>query len=72
MIQPDSDVLKAFAHVAQNVPRVGVYLTEWRDHEVSRLPVMAIGNQAVASGRCQILQEMCKLLKDAPNVGAPK
>jgi hypothetical protein len=72
MIQPDSDVLKAFAHVALNVPRVGAYFTAWRDHEVNRLPVTATGNQAVASGRCQILQEVCGLLKDAPDVRAPK
>jgi hypothetical protein len=71
MIKPDSDVIKAFAHVSQNVPRVGAYLIEWCDHEVNRLPVTATGNQAVASGRCQVLQELCRLLQDAPNHGAP-
>lgn len=69
MIQPDPDIIKAFAHVAQNVPRVGAYLASWYTHELERLPVTARDNQAVASGRCQVLKEINDLLRNAPTPG---
>jgi hypothetical protein len=62
MIQPDPDTIKAFAHVAQNVPRVAKYLDEQYRTELERLPTVARDTQALASGRCQVLGEMCKLL----------
>lgn len=72
MIKPDADVVRAFAHVAQNVPRVGAHLEAWYRHELERLPNVARENQALASGRCQVLQEVCSLLADAPSHEAPR
>jgi hypothetical protein len=69
MIKPDADTMKAFAHVAQNVPRVGAFLTQWRTTEVDRLPDTASTSQALASGRCQVLKEICNLLSEAPSHG---
>ena len=37
MIKPDADTVRAFAHVAQNVPRVGAYLDECFKQELERL-----------------------------------
>jgi len=71
MIQPSPDVIKSFAHIAQNVPRVAAYLAEWEAHELTRLPLVARETQQLASGRCQVLQELNKLLSDAPNIKAP-
>ncbi len=65
MIQPDQDTVKAFAHVALNVPRVGKFLEEQYRTELERLPSAAADIQALASGRCQVLGEMCKLLAEA-------
>ena len=70
MIKPTDDVLKAFAHVAQNVPRVGVFLAEWETIELDRLP-HAVGNVAVAQGRCQVLREVNNLLNTASGSVAP-
>ncbi len=64
MIKPDNETIRAFAHVSQNVPRVGKYLEEWYSTELGRLPVTA-NNVAIAQGRCQILGELCKLLSDS-------
>ena len=47
MIKPDQDVIKSFAHVAQNVPRVVAFIAEWRDYELVRLPDIATPNQAL-------------------------
>lgn len=69
MIQPDKDTIKAFAHVAQNVPRVAKFFNEQYRSELERLPA-TVNNLAVAQGRCQVLGEVCKLLTDAPNAAA--
>jgi len=38
MIQPDEAVLKAFAHIAQNVPAARDFIAEWYAMELDRLP----------------------------------
>jgi|TARA_R110000787_G_scaffold90916_4_gene191766 hypothetical protein len=65
MIQPDPDTIKAFAHVAQNVPRVGKFIEDQYRTELERLPQTATDKQGIASGRCQVLGEMCKLLANS-------
>lgn len=64
MIKPDQETLRAFAHVEQNVPRIGAYIAECYRTELNRLPLVA-NNVAIAQGRCQILSELCKLLAPA-------
>jgi len=68
MIKPDPDTIKAFAHIAHNVPRVAKFLSEQYQAELERLPVTAIDKQGIASGRCQVLGELCKILADSPEV----
>jgi hypothetical protein len=68
MIRPDPDTIKAFAHISQNVPRVAKFLDEQYRAELERLPVTAIDKQGIASGRCQVLGELCKLLAASPRV----
>jgi len=65
MRQPDAETIKAFAHVAQNVPAVKKFISEWRNMEISRLP-NTLNNTAVAQGRCQVLDELDKLISDSP------
>lgn len=65
MIQPDPDTVKAFAHVALNVPRVARFLEVQYHAELERLPQTASDKQGIASGRCQVLGELCKLLTEA-------
>jgi hypothetical protein len=66
MIQPDPETIKSFAHVAQNVPRVAKFLEVQYRSELERLPQTAADKQGIASGRCQVLGEMCKLLAESP------
>jgi hypothetical protein len=70
MIKPDKDTVLAFAHVAQNVPRVAKFLKDQYNTELERLPSVGAQSQALASGRCQVLGEVCKLLSEAPSVAA--
>ena len=65
MIRADERTLKAFAHIAQNVPIAVEWLESWRDLELDRLP-QVIDNVAVAQGRCQVLGELISLIKKAP------
>jgi hypothetical protein len=68
MIQPDPDTIKAFAHVAQNVPRVEKFLSEQYLSELERLPMTASDKQGIASGRCQVLKEITDLLVNSKKV----
>ena len=65
MIQADERTLKAFSHIAQNVPVAVEWLESWRDLELDRLPQVT-NNVAVAQGRCQVLGEIVSLIKKAP------
>ena len=65
MIQADERTLKAFVHIAQNVPVAVEWLESWRDLELERLPQVT-NNMAVAQGRCQVLGEIVSLIKKAP------
>jgi len=38
MIKPDEEVVRAFAHIAQNVPAAKAYLDEQYHIELKRLP----------------------------------
>ena len=69
MIKPDEEVVRAFAHIAQNVPAAKAYLDEQYHIELKRLP-NANGSTGIAQGRCQVLQELHRLLNDAPAIVA--
>lgn len=69
MIRPDQKVIKALAVTARSYPEVLDWLRDWRQHELEQLP-MAVNNPAPLQGRCQVLGELYKLVKDAPEMAA--
>ena len=69
MIQPDAQVLKGLAHISQNVPAVKDWLVACANVELDRLP-QTVTSTAVAQGRCQVLQELKRLLNEAPELAA--
>lgn len=69
MIRPDERVIKALAVTARQYPEVLEWLRDWRQHELEQLP-MAVNNPAPLQGRCQVLGELYKLVKEAPDLAA--
>lgn len=69
MIRPDAKVIKALAVTVRQYPEVLDWLRDWRQHELEQLP-MAVNNPAPLQGRCQVLGELYKLAKDAPELAA--
>ena len=65
MIQADERTIKAFIHIAQNVPVAVEWLESWHTLELERLPQVT-NNVAVAQGRCQVLGELISLIEKAP------
>jgi hypothetical protein len=69
VIRPDERVIKALAVTARQYPEVLEFLRDWRQHELEQLP-MAVNNPAPLQGRCQVLGELYKLVKEAPDLAA--
>ncbi len=69
MIKPTEEEVRAFAHIAQNVPAAKAFINKQYHTELERLPV-ANGSTGIAQGRCQVLQEFSKLLNDSPEIVA--
>ena len=69
MINPKPEVVKSLATVSRSYPEIVRWLKEWRDHELKTLPSV-LQNTALAQGRCQVLSELHKLLRDAPSISA--
>ena len=71
MIRPSPQVTKSIAYVSKQFPEVLEWLEEWRDHELQKLPSV-IQNTALAQGRCLILTEIAKLVKESPDIISAK
>jgi hypothetical protein len=69
MIRPDPKVVKAFAITSRQYPEILEYLEAWRMRELEQLP-NAINNAALMQGRCQVLGELYKLVKESPELAA--
>lgn len=69
MIRPDPKVVKAFAITSRQYPEILEYLESWRMRELEQLP-SAINNAALMQGRCQVLNEIYKLVKESPELAA--
>lgn len=69
MIKPDPKVVKAFAVTARQYPEILEFLKEWRFHELEQLP-HAVNNAALMQGRCQVLGELYRLVKESPELAA--
>lgn len=66
MTRIDAQTMKALAHVARQYPEVVAFFENWRQNELSALP-MKLNNTALFQGRCQVLSEVAQLLKEAPD-----
>jgi hypothetical protein len=69
MIRPDEKTVKAFAATVRQFPEVLRFIEAWRMHELEQLP-HAIHHSAVLQGRCQVLGELYKFAKEAPDIAA--
>lgn len=68
-MRPTAEVIKALAVVSRSHPIVVEYISDWLDKELTQLP-FASANPALSQGRCQVLSELNKLIKDAPDLAA--
>ena len=69
MLRPDPEITKQFANAVRQHPGLLQWLQEWRMHELEQLPY-ALNNPALQQGRCQVLGELVKFAKDAPETAA--
>lgn len=69
MIRPDPRTIKALAHSASQHPEILEWLQAWKSQELERLP-HATTNTALFQGRCQVLDEVVDLVKQAPALAA--
>lgn len=69
MIRPDVKTLQGLAAVNKQYPEVLEFIEAWRLHELETLPSV-INNVALQQGRCQVLGEIVKLVKEAPSTAA--
>lgn len=69
MIRPDAKTLQSMAAVAKQFPEVLEFIDTWRLHELETLPSV-INNVTLQQGRCQVLGEISKVMKEAPSTVA--
>lgn len=69
MKRPDERVVKAMAITVRQYPELMQFLEEWRMRELETLP-QALNHPAVLQGRCQVLNELYKFAKEAPDIAA--
>jgi hypothetical protein len=69
VIRPEPKVVKLMATIVRQHPDFLEWLEEWRMRELEYLPQAAI-NTALMQGRCQVLGELYKFAKDAPELAA--
>jgi|TARA_B100000965_G_scaffold327861_2_gene290792 hypothetical protein len=69
MIRPDAKTLQSLAAVSKQFPEILEFIEAWRLHELETLPSV-INNVALQQGRCQVLGEIVKLIKEAPSTAA--
>ncbi len=69
MIRPDDKTVKALAIAVRQYPEILEYIAAWRTHELEQLP-HAVNNAALMQGRCQVLGELYKLVKESPELAA--
>ena len=69
MLRPPVDIYQQLARVATHYPQVVEWLGEWGQQELESLPQQT-ENVARAQGRCAVLRELYKLLKESPDKAA--
>lgn len=69
MIKPDPKVVKAMANVVRQYPELLEWIAGWRQHELDQLP-HAVNQPTLFQGRCQVLGELERFAKEAPQLAA--
>jgi len=69
MQKPPPEVLKSLAIIAKQYPEVLKWLETWNLHELKQLPY-ALNNPTLQQGRCQVLNEFSRLVKESPELAA--
>lgn len=65
MRYPEPKVIKAIALAMRQYPEILEWIGDWKAQELESLP-FASAQPAVAQGRCQVLGELYKFAKEAP------
>lgn len=68
-MRPTPQQVQVIARVAKQHPEFLDWLTEIRSQELDSLPYV-VQNPQLVQGRCQMLTELIKLMKDAPTIAA--
>jgi hypothetical protein len=68
-MRPTPQQIQMLARVTRQYPEFVEWLDAVRTQELDSLPYV-VNNPALAQGRCQVLTEILKLVKDAPNLAA--
>lgn len=69
MNRPDPHVVRQAADVCRQYQDLVTWLENWRMSELERLP-RVVEHTGIYQGRCQVLDELVKFIKDAPNLAA--
>lgn len=64
MRRPTVEEFEQLARSVRSNPYLLRWVARWRDEELRALP-NAINNTALSQGRCQVLNELTKLLEEA-------
>lgn len=71
MISPSNEILKVIATTSKSYPEFIRWFEEWKKGEMEKLPY-ALNNTGVQQGRAQVLTELVKLIKEAPEIVAQR
>lgn len=67
MIKPETEIIKVFATVVRQYPELLRWLEDWYKRELEMLPHV-VNQPAVSQGRCQVLGELCRFVKESPSL----
>jgi len=69
MNRPGPNEILAFAQAVRTFPDTKRFIDAWYAQELDQLPSATL-NPALSQGRCQVLRELTKLLREAPDLAA--
>ena len=70
MLKAEPEILQLCAQISRLHPGFLDWIGTWRQRELETLPNVLTTHVGVAQGRCQVLTELYKLLKDSPELAA--
>lgn len=69
MIKPEHQVIKVLGSTVRQHPEVSAWVESWYLHELETLPHV-VNTPAIYQGRCQVLGELVKFLREVPAMAA--